>query len=205
MSKSFASYLSLMALVALISTPAVALDLGGDDRDGVVIGLNLGHGWNSVELTDGNGRNRDTGDISAFTGALKVGWARNDELVAFIGVSGWKRSFAQNITPTSATNLNLLAELYFFPGGQGLWVKGGVGSGSLDFYANTPLPEDRITFKEGGFTYSLGVGYEFRVSGGLAFGFSYDYTKIDMGDFRDITGAATVNQVLAVSFHFYNE
>ena len=83
--------------------------------------------------------------------------------------------------------------------------QGGVGSGSLDFYANTPLPEDRITFKEGGFTYSLGVGYEFRVSGGLAFGFSYDYTKIDMGDFRDITGAATVNQVLAVSFHFYNE
>jgi len=203
MSKAFISYLSLIVYCALVSAPAMALDLGGHDRDGVVVGLTLGHGWNGVELTDGNGINRDTGDLSAFTGALKVGWARNDQLVAFVGLSGWKRSFAQDITPSSATNLNLLAELYFYPRGQGFWVKGGVGTGSLDFYVNAPLPENRITFKEGGFTYTVGAGYEFRVAPEMAVGFAYDYTNIGMGDFGAITDAATVNQVFAMSFHYY--
>ncbi len=191
-------------MLLLVAGSALALDLGGHDRDGMVIGLTLGHGWNSVQLTDGQGDNRDTGDMSAFTGAFKLGWARSDKLVGFVGISGWKRSFYQNIAPASATNFNFLAEIYFYPTGQGMWVKGGIGSGSLDFYVNTALVEDRIQFKEGGFTYTVGAGYEFR-AGAAALGIGYDYTKVDMGDFGEVTGANVVNHVLAMTIHWYQD
>lgn len=203
MARHINTFSLFVIILALAATPAMALDLGGHVRDGVVTGLSLGHGWNSVELTDAQGRSRDTGNISTFTGAFKVGWARSDKLVAFIGVSGWKRSFYQNITPASATNFNFLAEAYLFPRGEGFWVKGGVGAGSLDFTVRAALPQDSINFKESGFTYTVGAGYEFRVTSGFAFGLSYDYTRIDLGDFADITDAATVNQVLAMTFHYY--
>jgi len=193
-----------LMIITLMASAAAALDLGGHDRDGVVIGLTLGHGWNSIQLTDGNGDFRDTGDVSAFTGAFKVGWARNDHLVGFVGVSGWKRSFNQQITPSSVTNLNFLAELYFFPTGQGFWAKGGVGTGSLDYYVNTADPLNRIDFREGGFTYTVGAGYEFR-AGQTAIGIAYDYTKVDMGDFDAITGASVDNHVLAMSLHWYQD
>jgi len=204
MSRNAVHILLPLLIIALTTTAASALDLGGHDRDGVVVGVTMGHGWNSIALTDGKGTDRDTGDVSTFTGAFKVGWARSDRLVGFIGISGWKRSFYQSIAPASATNFNFLAELYFFPTGQGFWAKGGIGSGSLDYYVNTADPANRIQFKEGGFTYTVGAGYEFR-SGQTGIGIAYDYTRVDMGDFGAITGASVDNHVLAMSLHWYKD
>jgi opacity protein-like surface antigen len=191
-------------LIGALANPAAALDLGGHDRDGVVVGLTLGHGWNGVnfETTDGRGAEDD---ISAFTGAFKVGWARSDQLVGFIGLSGWKRSYVQNITPATATNFNFLAELYWYPRGGGFWIKGGLGTGYLDLYVNTALPADRIEFREGGLTTTVGAGYEFRATGTTAFGIAYDYTHVDMGDFGEIRNASTGNHVLAFSFTWYQD
>ena len=204
MSRSAFRFLLPLLILSLTATAGMALDLGGHDRDGVVIGLTMGHGWNSIALTDGNGNNRETGDVSTFTGAFKVGWARSDKLVGFIGISGWKRSFRQDITPSTATNLNFLTELYFFPTGQGFWAKGGIGAGSLDYYANTADPLNRIQFKESGFTYTVGAGYEFR-AGQTGVGIAYDYTKVDLGDYGGITGASVDNHVLAFSLHWYQD
>ncbi|MDX2472949.1 MAG: outer membrane beta-barrel protein [Candidatus Krumholzibacteria bacterium] len=203
MARSHFQNLLLVLLLIMVPTATLALDLGGHDRDGVVIGLDLGHGWNSVQFTDTDGVALDTGDISTFTGAFRVGWARNDNLVGFVGISGWKRSNYQSFAPASTTNLNFLAEVYYYPRGEGFWVKGGIGSGSIDFYVNTAATENRINFKEGGFTYSLGAGYEFRASDALAFGISYSYTDIDMGSFGDITAAGADSHFLAMSFNFY--
>lgn len=190
-------------ILSLTASAASALDLGGHDRDGMVIGLNLGYGWNSVQLTDSNGLNRDTGDIDTFSGAFKIGWARSDNLVGFIGISGWKRSFYQSLAPASVTNFNFLAEIYYYPSGGGLWVKGGIGTGSLDFYVNTPRPENRLNFREGGFTYTFGTGYEFRVTDAMAFGLSYDYTVVEMGDFDGISDVSTVNHVVGININWY--
>ncbi len=196
--------LLLLVMSAIFVAPtARALDLGGHDRDGVVIGLNMGYGWNHVNLMDGAGVNRNTGDLTTFSGDFRLGWARNDHLIGSLALSGWKHSFIQNIAPASATNLNFLAEVEFFPTGQGLWLKGGIGVGSLDFYVNTADPLNRILFKESGLTYALGAGYEFRVSDSTGFGINYDYTYVDLGDFAGITGAAVVNHVVGISLRWY--
>ncbi len=199
------SHILFAALLILVPFNAMAMDLGGHDRDGVVFGLDQGHGWNSVQFTGADGNQFDTGDVSTFSGAFRLGWARNDNLVGFVGISGWKRSLYQSIAPASTTNLNFLAEVYYYPRGEGFWVNGGIGTGSIDFYVNAALPENRILFKEGGFTYTLGAGYEFRASDALAFGISYKYTDIDMGDFGNITAAGATNHVLAMTFHFYQQ
>ena len=197
--------LRITLLILLIAAcPATVLaDLGGHDRDGVVVGFEMGHGWNSVQMTSSDFGELDTGDLSTFTGAFRVGWARSDNLVGFIGISGWKRSFSQGLVPSTATNLNFLVELHYFPRGEGFWVKGGVGSGSLDLWVNAPVEANRIDIKESGFTYTLGAGYEFRVSEQVAFGLCYDYTNINMGDFETFTDASTTNQVLAISINYY--
>jgi len=182
---------------------AGAIDLDGIDRDGVVFGTSMGHGWNTVHVSDMNGMARNPNHMSTVIGAVKLGWAWNDELVGFVGVSGWSRSLFQRITPASATNLNGLVELYYYPRGGGLWIKGGLGAGSLDYYMNPALPEDRVVFKESGFAFTLGTGFEVRFSERYGVGISFDYTRLDISDFDNFVGASTGNQVVAVNLFVY--
>ncbi len=193
----------LALLVLLGANQALALDLGGHDRDGFVFGLVVGHGWNAIHTADINGESQGTNHMAAFNGALKFGWAWNDALVGFIGMSGWSRGANQDTAPASATNLNLLAELYYFPGGRGFWLKGGAGAGSLDYFLNAAEPGGNIVFKESGYALTFGTGFEVRLRGRYGVGLSYDYTRLDINDFGNITGARTGNQVIAVSILMY--
>ena len=83
--------LIVTTLLLVMASSASAIDLGGHDRDGTVIGLTLGYGWNSVEFTGEDGLSRDTGTIDAFNGGFRVGWAPSDYFIGSIGFYGWKR------------------------------------------------------------------------------------------------------------------
>lgn len=196
--------LAIVIMLALGSVSQVkALDIKGNDRDGVVFGAAMGHGWNTVHVAEMSGMARDPDHMSTVIGALKFGWAWNDELVGFVGVSGWSRSLFQNIDPASATNLNGLIELYYYPGGGGFWLKGGVGAGSLDYFLNSADPARRTVFKESGFAFTVGTGYEIRFSDRFGVGLSYDYTRLDINNFGNFVGANTGNQVIAVNLFVY--
>ncbi len=193
----------LVATATLAAAGASALELGGHDRDGTVVGLTFGHGWNSVDFTQ-EGQPRNSSDtISAFTGGARVGWARSDNLIASIGIYGWKRSFFNNILPVSAYTFSFMLEGYFFPRGEGFWIKGGIGRGTLDFSATAALPQDSINFQESGWAYSTGAGYEFRVSDGTAVGLSYDLIYINVGDFGGFSDTNSISHNLSLNFHFY--
>jgi hypothetical protein len=190
------------ALLFVLASPASALDLGGHDRDGTVIGLTLGYGWNSVEFTQANGTTRDTGNINTFTGGFRVGWASSDYFIASIGGYGWKRSY-YSYTNFTIKNYAFMLEGYFFPRGEGFWIKGGVGRGTTDVWSQDPDPREQVVFNETAWSWSTGAGYEFRVSDGAGIGISYDLLYIPLGDFSDLKDVSSISQSVSLNIHFY--
>lgn len=201
--------ISLFCLVFLMvaAIPATALDLGGHDRDGVVVGILLGYGWNSVEFKDETGAERKFDGIDTFNGDFRVGWARSDHVVGSIGFNGWKRSYYQQATPITTSYYAFMLNLHWYPMGEGFWIKGGAGYGTLDFYAQYPPgdPFAPVSFNEAGLALSLGVGYEFRVADTFAIGVSYDYQTTDVGDFAGGYDTSPVSSALSLSLVYYAE
>lgn len=193
--------LSSMIFLLAGALPASALDLGGHDRDGVVVGLLFGHGWNEVSWKNAEGQEVKTDNLSAFNGAFRVGWARSEYIMASIGMNGWRRSFNQNFVPASASYYSFLLEVHVFPRGEGLWLKGGLGRGSLDLDINDPIR--RRIIKESGFAWTVGAGYEFRVSDSTAFGISYDFQNTGVGDFAGFADTQVNSHALSLSINYY--
>ena len=83
--------LPALMLCLVTAVPAVALDLGGHVRDGVVVGLLLGGGWNTVDYQVKGETPQSIKTGSAFSGGVNVGWARNEYLVGSLGMYYWKK------------------------------------------------------------------------------------------------------------------
>jgi hypothetical protein len=202
--RPFAVSLLSLAVLLVVASAATALDLGGHDRDGTVIGLTFGYGWNSISLNSPEVGNLDSGNISSFSGGFRVGWASSDYFIGSIGMYGWKKSYdTVNYTSTTATNYHFMLEGYFFPRGEGFWIKGGVGRGTLDFNATAPILVDSVIFNEKNWSLSTGAGYEFRVSDRAAVGVCYDLFYLPLGDISGFTDVSELSQAVSLNLHFY--
>jgi opacity protein-like surface antigen len=192
------------ALFVVTASSALAMDLGGHDRDGTVFGLVLGYGWNSIQVTPDGLPTVDSGNVGTFSGGARIGWAPSDNFIGSIGFYGWKKSYyTYSYTSTSASEYYFILEGAWFPRGEGFWLKGGIGRGTLDFNATAPLPKDSLIFNESGTTLVAGAGYEFRVSDGAAFGIAYDYIYLPVGDFAGFSDVSTTSHNLSLSLNFY--
>ena len=190
-----------LAAAGLLAAPAAALELGGHDRDGLVVGLDFGAGWSKVEFATVEGVSSATGTEHVFTGGAAVGWARSDHLVLSLGIHGWKKSYSQDVVPASATTFHFMGEATWFPGGKGFWLRGGAGYGTLDLTAT--LPTERVTYQKGGPTYGLGAGYELRVDTRTAVGIAYDYRWVRVGEFEALDNTVAKTHAVTASFRFY--
>ena len=194
--------LIVTTLLLVMASSASAIDLGGHDRDGTVIGLTLGYGWNSVEFTGEDGLSRDTGTIDSFNGGFRVGWAPSDYFIGSIGFYGWKRGF-YSWTNFTIKNYAFMLEGYFFPLGEGFWIKGGVGRGTVYFFGQAALPQNNLIFNETAWSWSTGAGYEFRVSDGAGIGICWDYFYLPIGDYGPVTDINATSNALSLNLHFY--
>jgi opacity protein-like surface antigen len=197
--------LTLLTLLLIWAVPASAMDLGGHDRDGVVVGVLLGYGWNSVEFKDETGAERSFDGMDTFNGDFRVGWARSDHVVGSIGFNGWKRSYYQDVTPITSQYYSFNLQFHWYPMGEGFWIKPGVGYGTLDFTAQYPPGNafQPLNFNEAGLALLLGVGYEFRVADTFAIGISYDYQTTDVGDFAGGVDTTPISSALSLSLVYY--
>jgi len=195
----------LLTSFLVSGTAALALDLGGHNRDGVTVGVNMGAGWNSLEYTIPNENNEPTtvktGTAVDFQGGVSVGWARSDYLVGSLGIYGWKEGGWVLGNPVSARTFHFLAEIQWFPRGEGFWLKGGAGGGTLDFSVVTP--ERRRTFQKGGWNFVGGAGYEFRIADTAALGFAYDYRYLTVGAFEGFDDTKVFSHNASLVFRYY--
>lgn len=195
----------LTALLVLLATPAMALDLGGHNRDGVVVGFNMGAGWNwmnySIPHEDDGVLTQETGTEVDLSGGLTVGWARSDQLVFSIGVYGWKARYWYEGNQVSASTTQFQADVSWFPLGEGFWLRAGVGPGNISFDAI--VPRANVTFQEWGWNLLGGAGYEFRVSDTTAFGFAYEYRHLGVGAFKDFEDTQISSHNALFSFRWY--
>ena len=193
------------ALMVFLASPILAMDLGGHDRDGVVVGFNIGAGWNwmnySVPHEDLGSLTQETGTEVDLTGGLTLGWARSDHLVFSLGVHGWKARYWYTGNQLSVSTTQFQADVSWFPRGEGFWLRAGVGPGNISL--SGVVPRAKVTFQEWGWNLLGGAGYEFRVSNTAAIGLAYEYRHLGVGAFEGLDDTEISSHNALLSFRWY--
>jgi opacity protein-like surface antigen len=203
----FLTFVLATAFLFSALTPSLALDLGGHDRDGVVVGFNIGAGWNWLNFAipdeEGNKVAGKTDTEVDLTGGITLGWARSDHLVASIGVHGWKARYWFLGNQLSASTTQFQADIAWFPRGEGFWLRGGIGPGNISFSA--VIPEANVTFQKWGWNLLGGAGYEFRASDSAAIGVAYEYRHLGVGAFEGLEDTKISSHNALLSIRWYME
>lgn len=191
----------ILAVVLSAAAPGLAL-AGGytHTRDGWVYGFNVGWGWARAEAYDaGNSTAIQTDWFDDITGGVRVGFAPDDQWVYGLDFSGWSDA-EQNLDETIFW---ILADLRYFPRGQGLYVHGNAGVGTMNLSYNSPAA--MVTQSAGGFAWGFGAGYEARITPTFALGLSYDYRQVSLGEVSILDDVATTVQGATLAFTWYSE
>ena len=169
-------------------------------RDAWVYGLNLGWGWTQVKAHDiGNDIQATSPWVGDFTGALRAGFCPSESFSYGIDFSGWTDYAGRFDTRV----FYFLLQGHWYPQGQGFYVRGGAGLGSLGVtQRGTAFPV--VSKSSGGFAWGAGAGYELRVSPNFAFGVAYDYRWVGVGQITDqIDDVSAGTQGVTLSMNWY--
>ena len=186
-------------LVFLIAGSATAAGYS-HIRDAWVYGLNLGWGWTQVEARDTNTPpGLTTPWVGDFTGALRVGFCGSESFSYGLDFSGWS-DYAGRFDTRA---FYFLLQGHWYPRGQGFYVRGGAGLGSLGVtQRGSAIPVFSKSF--GGFAWGAGAGYEVRVSPNFAIGVAYDYRWIGAGEITDqFDDVSAGTQSVTLSMNWY--
>ena len=187
--------LTAFTLMALAAQP-VAAQMYSNERDGTVVGGNVGYGWTRVTGVSG-GEDFDTDSQGAFTGLLRFGFASSDQFMISADVGGWVNTEQERQIKLFFFN----ATATWFPGGQGFFVRGTLGYGNLDVVFITP--GQQINFQQGAFNFGGGVGYELRISPDLAIGLALDHWRFNVGQFEDLEEVIAKTTAITFQINYY--
>jgi opacity protein-like surface antigen len=198
--RSLDAALGTIVLAAFSVSCANALDLGGHDREGVTLGLSGGVGWSSYTF-DLAAEEVTTDAEAALSGGLSLGWARDDRWLVSLSFAGWRKEFDQETTPITVRNFHVLADVTWFPGGEGIWIRAGAGLANVDF---TVRPGgDRIAVQGNGWSAVLGAGWEYRATEMVAVGLGYELRTLDLGEFDALGETSGHTHTVALTLRYY--
>ncbi len=191
-----------LAVLFLTVIPGLALAGGySHTRDGWVYGLNLGWGWAQLDANDTSTQSSLQSDwIDDFTGGFRVAFAPDDTYTYGLDFSGWG---GESPSGVDETIFWVLLQGTYHPGGQGFFVRGGIGAGALNL--DYTGPQAVISQSNGGFAWGVGLGYEFRVSPTLALGVAYDYRDVSVGEVSYFDDVATAIQAATFAVTWYTD
>jgi len=168
LSRTVAISLSI-AVLALFSTGAALAGSHPHERDGMILGFNLGGGSAGISAS-GFDSDREGG----LGGNFRVGYAFSPQAAAGLEGNMWTKE-VDNETWTFSMGA---AALTYYPGATGFFVRGGVGVGTAEY----SLDQGGITYSasDDGIGFLLGTGYEWRLGRKFALGpqFDYSYSKV---------------------------
>jgi hypothetical protein len=190
---------------ALICFAAGAVAAGGYGhiRDGTVVGANAGWSWTKLSFTadETTGPTRvETDSQDAFGGMVRVAFAPQDRFIYGINLGGWRRSWGTN----SVSLFYVEGAGTWFVAGEGLFLRGSAGFGSLDVTLRPiELAGNLVSFSNGGLNLGAGLGYEFRISPQFALGAAFDFHWINVGDIQGFQDVEAYNYLLSLNFNYY--
>lgn len=163
-----AKILRLIALIAVLTLlPAgPARAAWPHERDGILLGFNLGGGTAGVDFTGQDDREGSIG------GSFRIGYAFTPQVAAGIEGTFWTKEVIDDVTWTFNVTT---AALTYYPGAGGFYVRGGVGVGSMELEIDQGGGVSS-KFSDDGFGFLLGAGYEWRLSRKFALGPAVDYS-----------------------------
>lgn len=181
--------IALISVLTLVPTNA-AQAAWPHERDGVLLGFNLGYGTANVDFVGVDDREESLG------GSFRLGYAFNPQFAAGIEGTFWTKEVVDDVTWTFNVTT---ATLTYYPGAAGFFVRGGIGAGSME------LEMDQgggvtTKFSDDGFGYLLGAGYEWRLTRKFALGPAVDYSHARVNEL-DIS-LNYVNFTLGANWYF---
>ena len=158
------------------------------ERDGVVLGFNLGGGTAGVNFS-GYETDREGG----FAGNVRVGYAFHPELAAGFEGNLWSKDVDNETWDFSVAALALT----YYPGAKGFFVRGGLGISTIEVTSES----NGVTYSasDSGFGFLLAGGYEWRLSRKFALGPQVDY---GYGKVNDETSMNYVNFTAGLNWYF---
>ena len=140
-------------------------------RQGWLVGFGIGGG--SAGLTsDGESNDREGGAAGSF----RAGYAFDPRLSLELNSSLWTKE-VDDVTWTFSVGT---AAVNFYPGAEGLVLRGGLGVGNAE--AEVQSGSTTVSVEESGFGLGAGIGYEFRVTRTFALGPQFDFGWMNLDE-----------------------
>jgi hypothetical protein len=160
----------LVFVLALLLPAIASAGSWPHERDGIVLGFNLGGGSAAVTVLGANS-DREGGA----GGAGRIGYAFHSGLALGLEGNVWTKdvdgeTWTFSVGGPTAT---------YYPGGGAFFVRGGVGVGTIEYTIDSgPFT---LTASDDGFGFLLGTGYEWRLTRKFALGpeLNYAYGKVN--------------------------
>ena len=175
---------SSLLLAGLVPTRAAAQIIDDHRHGTAVIGAYLGVG--SASISDQAAP--DAGWTQGLAGDLRVGFAVREDLVVALETSGWTESDVVGGGELDLTFYTFGPSVVWFPFDQGLYLRGLIGWGGVEL---TFLDDEgrKNKLDESGWGAAFALGWEFRLSMGLALALQLDAGTMNAGELKAFTEA----------------
>ena len=173
-----------LALVLVLTSAATAMAGLPHERDGFVIGFNLGAGSARVHPDAGEEDNSGGG-----AGAFRLGWAFANQFMVSLEGTAWVNSENEGDVTLSSS----LIDFTWYPAASGFFLRAGLGGGTAE--VTFPVVDGELTVSDSGGAFGIGGGHEWRLGGKFALGLALDYHtfSVDGGDFDFLNGTVQLN------------
>lgn len=166
--------LVLAAMIALtlgLSGGAWA-DIWEHERDGVVLGFNIGGGSAGLEVDNVGDSDRESGAAGSF----RFGYAFRPEWAVGLESNAWTKEIDDETWTFSVAALGFT----YYPNAAGFFLRGGIGFGSIS--AESDEGNFTVRYEDNGIGILGGLGYEWRLTRRFALGPQVDFGYTDVGE-----------------------